>query len=986
MEEWDGERSARRLEQVQSFLEAHGKQDACLLVIPGIDGAYNPNSQRMIKYLFHGSTGDSLLEPTVSEALWEDCFLCITADTVKIYYNIDSYDVMSKYTSHWSNTFDFISRHETAEAMEQFKIETFIASVKPYQYILVGDDSQESWPLVQSYGLDRFHTGGFLSAMHKVSSFSTELSSLWSNIDNLEVVEAINLLSDWKTSIRLISKQLEEKRQPDFDSFFDPVRSSFDFGCIRKQVDSAYGGRIAFDATNELFSVRGMDPMTGVKLSRTYCIKSGSVKSELSVKTQQCGELIRAYNNVLAQINTGHLLDASRPRAEKRLMELSGNSSISVTLESFDLTGSAVDPSQRIPEFSACLYYLEVSTVDAVNMVIGDTFYYHKNKLQLVTKAAPVFLLWDRQWNAALAKTAKLLGNEFAKTNCQVILDGADLSLDMQCKIRCFQSGFLISHVSFPDIVVDFSSFEYRCSVLKDVDISDDETAISVELQQDLPELIPELASFLNHKTSNIILKTKGDSSLSDALEAWRTTGMVTYVPASIQQRNSTQANLIGSKQQEESSQQICIVTGSPASGKTAVALEIASKLQWNLVANDPLIHGISYDATRIHRAVNTSDSVVLVPGDAFPDMIKSLFPGARFYTICVVSAQNAYQDEVNLMPGFYAQSDSADVVLITGATNEAEADKLQNKLRIWNSSLNIICIMNSCLPDIASVALPVELVDFQTKRSQPFDQASLLRKYERTKELECKVCTFNSLVFNRSRCIMGLQRLTRAASSTKAPRKAAEQQRISRALNGIINQEPKVGLRRAQQLAKEKVVSVSSSSELDQQEIEEMDIPEGRVFEVSGTVAFDDAPSKFYAISAFNGHVRLVEASQSDLSLMFVGIRFTCEQQPFQNFILEMCSPLDPILPDFKGAEDMPLEASKALRARMGSEPLPSGYWFDGRSYMDHTGRPMEYHPMYQQRANEWIEEQNDKIHQHNQRVKSQHGERNTNKITIYK
>uniref|UniRef100_A0A7S2S4U4 DAAF9 N-terminal domain-containing protein n=1 Tax=Mucochytrium quahogii TaxID=96639 RepID=A0A7S2S4U4_9STRA len=1059
--------SARRLGLVQDVLDVHCKQvkDPALLVIPGLDGKYNVGSQRLIKYLFLGANGENLLEPTIKDEfeMLEDCVLCILPNKVKIFYGPKAESFVQKMTSLWSNIEEFrlLAGDFSGDAAEEerFKIQSMIEMIRNHKNVVlpsknVQEENHEQWPLVQAFGLDEFHTGGFLSATHTIFHLAESLCALWSHIDStLTTVsgESQHLLNHWNTSVRLISKQVRERGIVDFSPhvLFEPLMSFFEFGTIRPSQYSNRAGTCRQPAhahisqDEHMFTVYGQDPSNGISCVRTYFVDSHD-NDEHFKRIKIYGALATTYNQMFQEMCQApkpgafsYTNDPSRGRAMRRLKraafaklgeilgelgEAVDESTFGVLFESFDLAGQVKVHEENSELPLKLLHYVEMSlNIGSDKLVIGDTFIENAGHPVVLTNEATMFLEWDTQRHPEQLDevlTIEVLGRPLRgrrRTPCLMEFGREKFKaqpLELEGHVHFYEKGFVFEHGAFGSLMFNFDK-----DIERDVFVwhQTGATIASFEVQQ--KELGPVLSPFHCGQCTQVGLVVYEKSELGDALHHWReslTTLKFENQNARIGEIYSPSNRIVISEEttsegSDESSSEgkqndtvtVFIVTGPPAGGKTSVGRAIAKQYNAPLIQNEPLLHGIHFEPARFRKKVVKAFEgglvnavVVVTPGDSTPEMMMSAFEGVNvdFSITAVVSVPQAFYDNkyTKLIPGLQSQCASSfvDTIVLTGVhrAGNRQVGEFQDRLCKWNQHAEIFRINSSCQPGNVPVTMESEFWSHQDQVVQRWDCANRRvdahhHEHPTRTTLETGTVYSSKMLLKRNRLVLALQRLTdvTTAKDSYPEQVRPELMTVEDLENSSESGNKRVsGLRKAQQLAKKKVAS-GKEDEYDKIDIQGLELPQGQIISVFGHVTFESAPNQRFAVSASRGSVKIFEYSadeskekmiaQKTLGLVFVGISMDQDKKRIEDFVTELQTPA-PLPVEKLSLTNVTEKQKKAINKQLASTPLPSGFWFDGRNYMDHTGIPLEFHPQFEAKLQTWISSKNEEIREHNRNV----------------
>jgi hypothetical protein len=372
-------RSAERLALVQRSLRgaARGAR-AALLAVPGPDGAGDPGSQRLAKYLWLDASGEELLEATLGgdgAALLEDCVLLVRAEGgASVYCPAAAHGRLAPLLRHWPavRLFRGLAGGD-AEAAERAKVQSLcdmLAGVDTVALPTAGGAEHERWPLVQAFALDEMAQGGFLSSVKRILHVGPELEQLFRHCDRAAErggAAAERLAHHWGSALRLASGQLlrcgalSRAEAEDGDSAaapstslsaFDSLATLVEFGQLRelplgaKDAARSGGAGASLDDATGLLLVRAEEPASTLRCSRSYFAPPGMRRTddaagavERDARTREA--LLQAYGRLGAALSTALALcertldpaaaremgattcplrDASRQRASRRLL------------------------------------------------------------------------------------------------------------------------------------------------------------------------------------------------------------------------------------------------------------------------------------------------------------------------------------------------------------------------------------------------------------------------------------------------------------------------------------------------------------------------------------------------------------------------------------------------------------------------------------------------------------------------------------------
>ena len=226
--------AVQRLRKLQFMLKNYPRRrssrsnDIChpdsLLVVPGVDGNYNPGSRGIINYLFMGRSGDYINHYSFdeNEDRFDDIVLLVLPDRVYIYCNPKNYSLLMPYLALWKNCRVFCLNEEKfddSEYAEEYKIKCFIEMMSDSSVVAMALDGAstdgkrltsaksfgivsgkknendpyevEKWPLIQAYALEDFGTQGFFTMKHTVINASEIINDVYSTLDVEDVKYAV---------------------------------------------------------------------------------------------------------------------------------------------------------------------------------------------------------------------------------------------------------------------------------------------------------------------------------------------------------------------------------------------------------------------------------------------------------------------------------------------------------------------------------------------------------------------------------------------------------------------------------------------------------------------------------------------------------------------------------------------------------------------------------------------------------------------------
>ncbi|GBG34020.1 Hypothetical Protein FCC1311_102432 [Hondaea fermentalgiana] len=1074
---WDAHASAQRVQLVQEIVKEFAAQDGeaniAMLVVPGMDGRYNTNAQRLLKYLLLGASGETLLEPTIdaSDEALEDCFFVIGVDNTQVFYNTNAAAKVAPLVGLWPNVKEYHllpgeDKGDSARA-ERYKISALVNMLRDYRIVIMPtqseqEDNHEMWPLVQAYGLDEFGTGGFLSAVHQIAFAGPALLSLWSHLDAHALAASRqiprSLLKHWTASTRLMAKQVRETGQVALHEAFEPLVGFYEFGSIRcpdtcTKSASAQGALVhkLTHASGVAFLVRGQDAASGIRFARTFFVDAQQSRGTLCLVTKMrvltqvyMALAMRLHERPNSDATCSILGDLSRSRAIRRLTNLAtklaaefaaalhvdiADHPIRVDLQSFDLAGQDVVTGLVIgaDTFVRALHYLEVSmeipgSESADALCLGDTFVMANDPAspaEVLTDAMDRFLAWstEPQNMDALALQIENLGAPLKgrrRTPCELAFAQASIRQAgpvLQGHIQFFTNGLIYEHAAFGSMVLNVTAAPRQITQWAQSPPTCAMASIEVVKADGAAQSPMEnltLNAFLGVDASALGLLVFEQSELSDALHTWREKlNMLTFAMEDLESASEVAHSFTGSRMHnfllEETTKQhkemelideekeekslksarapVIVVTGPPGGGKEAFATILSQQVDGILVENDPFVFGNSFEPARFRKMVAKAEKtrasndmrplVLITPGDTSPSMLlETGVVEAReniISAVAVISARYSYADarKTNLLPGVQAQISSSDLVhsvVLTGTSlvSEAESDRLQTRLRLWNPRAELFCIDGPCVPRGANVSVPNALWDHLNaqlsggRRSEvPIRIQSSSSKHHHHHyhhEIDAAVVLSKNARLDRDALRDLLGRLTAQEDTEKLAGARHEKEK------NVENERPNNNTASAKIDGKGGHLSA-------------------RIMAVTGHVCFDPPSEEIWALCAVGGHVyfsamgpdaKVSGSSQYKVGLLFEGMGLGSSTKALESFVAATSAKPRPLLT----SRDIEPEALTAIEASLAAEPLPVGTWFDGRSYMNSMGKILKHHPCYEERVDDLLATRNAPIREANHRL----------------
>lgn len=297
---------------------------SAILLVPGLDGRNTKGSQIALKYLFEGACGKELLEgnlPDFMECL-EEMVLLIQESSISVIYTHEMKKIILPWLENLGSTIfvEYLSSVEEEASIDTLQNRKCIDFKRmmleavpsgrgvgipiPLGYDDVLD--VESWPILQSFGLDSvFCPTGFLSERYTVVDVTEFLDILYRTIDPPCVHMAIetarqSVLPHALQSIALLdTASAEQRSRKTTDDIIGPLEMLFEFGELhcaepadpnmrpvvlfdaetqslglpRPQLPRGWASRTVGSATH--VTMEGCEPSTGMRWCRTYLLQRG---------------------------------------------------------------------------------------------------------------------------------------------------------------------------------------------------------------------------------------------------------------------------------------------------------------------------------------------------------------------------------------------------------------------------------------------------------------------------------------------------------------------------------------------------------------------------------------------------------------------------------------------------------------------------------------------------------------------------------------
>ena len=178
----------KRLRDVQHIVEK-AKVDG-LLLVAGVDSNYDLSSAQLLSYLFESKSGYKLFETSMVNQMYEDLVVLVKAKSISVYCQNEAHEkVVSLLACGIEGCHIYCPTEEEekdTDLLEEYKIGSFVQMVRGLKTI--GTPCKEplkieSWPLIQSYGIEGIGKSGFFTMNFKCLSLNEELSTLYPQVD-----------------------------------------------------------------------------------------------------------------------------------------------------------------------------------------------------------------------------------------------------------------------------------------------------------------------------------------------------------------------------------------------------------------------------------------------------------------------------------------------------------------------------------------------------------------------------------------------------------------------------------------------------------------------------------------------------------------------------------------------------------------------------------------------------------------------------------
>lgn len=302
-----------------------------LLIIPGIDGRNNARSQQLVKWLFLGQSGLQLRNNTIYDDDLEDMFVLVEKTSITIFCNPLIQDRVLKISAQCQNAKIICKTKEkygNTDEDELFKIQAFQSVLEQHKEVTIPvttveggrmDDKAkmvvEKWPLVQAFGLQELGNKGFFTLGRKIFAVKESAwNDFFGQVDARCIGELMGtayplLARHWTTMCGQLDGWTGKRRTTASEAqFAEPLTSFYSYALLslnaeekerrkvpRESPKVLIGGRTGFEAhcftesTSQSekreeakgpelhFTVEGQEPMTAMRVVRTYFLSNGGL-------------------------------------------------------------------------------------------------------------------------------------------------------------------------------------------------------------------------------------------------------------------------------------------------------------------------------------------------------------------------------------------------------------------------------------------------------------------------------------------------------------------------------------------------------------------------------------------------------------------------------------------------------------------------------------------------------------------------------------
>ena len=212
--------SLHRLRALQNIVKA-AKVDG-LLLIGGIDGSFDKATAQVLSYLLGGKSGHELFETSMVQQVYEDVIFVVTSHSFRCYCQTKAHERIEDLLAGGLEECQIFKPNEDEESdsdvLEEYKVGSFVQMMKDLSVIGLPGKAPldiESWPLVQSYGIEGIGRSGFFTMNFETRSLFEEIYKVYFHLDELSF------------------KSLIEKSLPRFLRHYSEVSSLISRECVR---------------------------------------------------------------------------------------------------------------------------------------------------------------------------------------------------------------------------------------------------------------------------------------------------------------------------------------------------------------------------------------------------------------------------------------------------------------------------------------------------------------------------------------------------------------------------------------------------------------------------------------------------------------------------------------------------------------------------------------------------------------------------------
>ncbi|QDZ19091.1 hypothetical protein A3770_02p16090 [Chloropicon primus] len=160
-----------------------------LLLVAGIDGNFDKATAQALSYLLEGKSGHEVFETSMVGHDLEDVVFLVTRDSFRCYCPTRAHDSIVDLLACGIEHSQIFKPHEAEEQdtdiLEEYKIGSFVQMVKDLRVVGLPckDMNVESWPLIQSYGIEGVGRSGFFTMNFKTQSLFESIQRVYHQLD-----------------------------------------------------------------------------------------------------------------------------------------------------------------------------------------------------------------------------------------------------------------------------------------------------------------------------------------------------------------------------------------------------------------------------------------------------------------------------------------------------------------------------------------------------------------------------------------------------------------------------------------------------------------------------------------------------------------------------------------------------------------------------------------------------------------------------------